>query len=178
MSLLLSDERMVLKLRSHPIVFVGNIVIYCILLLLPLFGKIFFELADAPLVFEEPIQTLLTLLGVLYYLYLLLFILYAFFNYYLDIWIVTNKHVIDIEQKTIFSRSVAKQELCRIQDISSHVKGIVPTLLNYGDIHVQTAGETAYFIFRKISDPNRVVNIILKLVEQAIQENPKQKGPV
>ena len=178
MNLFLPDERVIITLRSHPIALLGEISLYLFLVVLPLIVKVFLDLADYPLQLEEPLQTILEFGASLYYLYLLLFIFYHFFNYYLDIWIVTDKHIIDIEQKSIFNRSIAKQELYRIQDIKSEIKGVLPTLLNYGNVHIQTAGEVPYFVFRKISDPNRVVNIILKLVEEALRENPQQKNPL
>lgn len=178
MNLFLPDEHVIIKLRSHPIVLFGQIFVYLVLIIIPLIVKVFLDLTDYPLHVEEPFPTILLFGGALYYLYLLLFIFYTFFNYYLDIWIVTDKHIIDIEQRSLFNRSIAKQELFRIQDIKSEIKGVIPTLLNYGNVHIQTAGEVPYFIFNKIPDPNRIVNTILKLVEEAIRDQPQRKDPL
>jgi membrane protein YdbS with pleckstrin-like domain len=77
-------------------------------------------------------------------------------NFYLDIWIITNKRLIDIEQHSLFKREVSILELNKIQDITSEVKGILATLLNYGNINVQTAGSDKNFFISDIEKPNEV----------------------
>lgn len=84
-------------------------------------------------------------------------------DYYFDVWIVTNKRIINIEQKGLFSREVSELELDRIQDVSAHVLGIIPTFLNYGDVLIQTAGEREKFIFKKVADPYAIKDLIMSL---------------
>jgi len=62
-------------------------------------------------------------------------------DYYLDVWIVTNERIINIEQHGFFSRKVSELKLTKIQDVTSEIIGVIPSLLNYGNIYVQTAGE-------------------------------------
>ena len=62
-------------------------------------------------------------------------------DYYLDVFILTDRRVIYITQKGLFSRRIATSRLDRVQDVSAEVTGMMPTFLNYGDVHVQTAGE-------------------------------------
>lgn len=91
-------------------------------------------------------------------------------NYYLDAWVITEKRVIDIEQKGLFHRQTSTFRMERIQDITIEVNGIVPTLLNFGDIHVQTAGESREFIMKGISRPRRVRELILKKSDSVIKQ--------
>src|SRR3989344_1354557 len=72
-------------------------------------------------------------------------------NYYLDILIVTNKRVIDIEQKGLFSRDIAETSITKIQDIKIEVFGMLATLWDFGDIHIQTAGESREMVVRSIA---------------------------
>ena len=60
-------------------------------------------------------------------------------DYWLDVWIVTDERVINIEQKGLFSRSVSELHFYNVQDVTTSVRGVIPTLLNYGDVEVQTA---------------------------------------
>ena len=92
--------------------------------------------------------------------------------YFLDRWTVTEKHIIDMEQKSLFSRSISKQEIDRIQDVTAEIKGFFPTLFNYGDVFIQSAGEQERFIFSKVADPYRVVDVIMKMVDAAKQKTP------
>ena len=83
-------------------------------------------------------------------------------DYYLDVWMVTDKRVIDIEQKGFFHRQTSVFRIERIQDVTVETHGIVATLLNFGDIHVQTAGEGQEFIMRGIANPKYVRRVILR----------------
>lgn len=60
-------------------------------------------------------------------------------SYYLDLWVITDRRIIVIDQMNFFNRRVSNFRLERLQDIKVTIKGIVPTLLNYGTIRAQTA---------------------------------------
>ncbi len=96
---------------------------------------------------------------------ILLVWLYAFLvwiDYFFDVWIITNERVINIEQKGLFVRSVSELKFSRIQDVTSEVSGMIPTILNFGDVKVQTASEEDYFLFRRVPDPYHVKDVIME----------------
>jgi hypothetical protein len=84
-------------------------------------------------------------------------------DYYLDVWIVTDHRIVNIEQKGLFSRSISELELEKVQDITTNVRGVIPTFLNYGDLQVQTAAEQEKFLFHNIPDPYSVKDLIMGL---------------
>lgn len=84
-------------------------------------------------------------------------------DYYFDIWIVTDRRIVNIEQKGLFSRRISELELEKIQDITTDVRGVIPTFLNYGDLLVQTAAEQEKFLFHNIPDPYSVKDLIMSL---------------
>lgn len=91
--------------------------------------------------------------------------LYAFLvwiDYFFDVWIITNERVINIEQKGLFVRAVSELKFSRIQDVTSEVSGMIPTILNFGDVKVQTASEEDYFLFRRVPDPYHVKDLIME----------------
>lgn len=99
----------------------------------------------------------------------LLIWVYAFLiwiDYYFDIWIVTSERIVNIEQKGLFLRTVSELKFAKVQDVTADVKGFFPTVLNYGDVHVQTAGEETRFFFRHVPDPYGLKNIIMDLQKQ------------
>jgi uncharacterized membrane protein YdbT with pleckstrin-like domain len=61
-------------------------------------------------------------------------------HYYLDLWVVTDRRIIVIDQRGFFNRKVSSFRLERMQDIKVTIQGIIPTLLNFGTIRAQTAG--------------------------------------
>ena len=95
---------------------------------------------------------------------------FIWIDYYFDIWIVTSERIINIEQQGMFSRKVSELNYAKIQDVTSHVQGFIPTMLNFGDVEVQTAGEEENFIFRTVSDPYAIKNLIM---QQAQKESGK-----
>lgn len=102
-------------------------------------------------------------------LFLLMLWMYAsliFVDYYLDVWIVTDRRVINIEQKGLFSRQVSELYYSKIQDVTTEVKGLFPTFLNYGDLFVQTAAEKERFRFHNIPNPYEVKDLVMRLQKQ------------
>jgi uncharacterized membrane protein YdbT with pleckstrin-like domain len=61
-------------------------------------------------------------------------------HYYLDLWVITDRRIIVIDQRGFFNRKVSSFRLERMQDIKVTIQGIIPTLLNFGTIRAQTAG--------------------------------------
>lgn len=83
-------------------------------------------------------------------------------HYYLDAWMVTSDHLIDIEQFNLFHRQTSVSRIDRIQDITIETLGFIATLLHFGDIHVQTAGTEREFVMRGIANPKYVREAILR----------------
>lgn len=108
------------------------------------------------------------LLVSLFYLFILLFIYHAWVDYYLDTWIITSERVVAMEQKGLFNRAVSELRLNRIQDVSSEVRGLLPTFFKYGTVHVQTASESDKFIFSEVPHPEIAARRILELHEKYV----------
>ena len=81
-------------------------------------------------------------------------------DYYLDMLIITDKRIFDIEQLGLFSRQSGSFRMDRIQNVSVEQKGIISTLLNFGTIKIETAGETELFSATMISHPYDVKRLI------------------
>ena len=99
-------------------------------------------------------------------------------DYYFDIWIITSLRVINVEQKGLFSRNVSELELERIQDVTTEVRGVIPTFLNYGDVFIQTAGERERFQFHNVPDPYHIKDLIMKLQEKQEKAEANELGEI
>ena len=71
--------------------------------------------------------------------------------------------MVDIEQKSLFGRTVAEVDLYQIQDATSEVNGIFASMFNYGNVHVQTAGSIPNFILHNVPNPHVLRQQILDL---------------
>lgn len=87
-------------------------------------------------------------------------------DYYFDVWIITTRRIVNIEQKGLFIRTVSEVEFDKIQDITTEVKGIIPTFLNFGNVFVQTAAEKERFTFRQVPDPYTIKDLLMNLEEK------------
>lgn len=153
-------------LRRHWLIFFKQILFFVFASAVPVIFYTFFSaLLENP--FEnEIIKAGSILITSVYYLSIWLIFFTSFVDYYLDIWIVSNKRIINIEQRALFSRVISEQRLNRVQDITSEVHGIIPTIFNYGDVHIQTAGSQQRFIFKQVHHPDRIRKIIIDLMQQ------------
>ncbi len=155
-------EHVILEVRKHWFVFLSQVVFYVIAGVAPLFlyaGIV--KLIPGLLPYVSRTHSLPTLL---YYLWLLM-VWISFFvqwtKYYLQVWYVTEKRIIDVDQKGLFSRTVSNLRFDKIQDITIEVHGFVATLLNIGDIKVQTAAEDSTDFFMKMAaSPDKVRSFI------------------
>ncbi len=107
--------------------------------------------------------------------YLILYVYYFFHvtDFFLDMWIVSNKRIVDINQSGLFSRNSAELSLDKIQDVTVDVRGVLPTIFGYGNISLQTAGTEREFMMSSVSNPNKAKDIIMKAYhahEEAVRE--------
>ncbi len=100
-------------------------------------------------------------------LFLWLFGFLVWIDYYFDVWIITNERIVNIEQKGLFTRHISELRFSRIQDVTSSVSGLVPTMLNFGDVYVQTAAEEERFVFRQVADPFAVKDEVMRLSRES-----------
>ena len=161
----LPNEKTVLIIRKHWFIFLIALFRDSILLLVPLpviwfLNTTFPGFADGLIIYPVYILSLSS-----YYLLILLFSFIKFIDLYLDVWVVTTKCVVGIEQKGMFSRIESEHRFDRIQDITIEVHGPIATVLDYGDIHVQTAGENVRFLFLKAPSPYALKKELSKLIE-------------
>lgn len=159
-------ERIVFEIRRHWYVLARESSVIMLMALLPLLllgGFEYFGLGDE---FLLPILALCS--GWLAVLWSLFFV--AWTNYYLDVWIITNERIVDIEQFSLFSRDISEFRMDRIQDLTVDVKGIIPTLLGFGNLHVQTAGIHHEFHIMDVPDPYSVKDRIMRIHDSAVKQ--------
>lgn len=87
-------------------------------------------------------------------------------NYYLDLWLITDKRIVSVDQTALFSRAVTTFPFVNIQDVTIEQQGVLATLLNFGTITVQTAGPTTHnMVIHGIARPNVVRDTIVREAE-------------
>lgn len=85
---------------------------------------------------------------------------------------ITNKRVIDIDQRGFFERNVSETTYDKVQDVRYTIRGFWPTILRFGTIVVQTAGTTTNLELDAVQHPVDVQRLITDLQQQSqIQPN-------
>jgi len=168
----LPGERVIKVVRRDFFILFKRMLMFILMAVLPF---VFFYLmitANLQVLSGEMVYPIVVLGTSAYYLFIWLFFFFSFVDYYLDIWIITNRRIIDIEQRGFFSRIISEHKLFRIQDVTSEIHGAIPTMLKYGEVFVQTAGAKQRFQFHQVPDPHGIRDIVIKLV----QKNRKQQA--
>ena len=165
-------EHVVKETRKHWFLFLIELLPYVLLAFAPFILPKFFALAPplAPYAGFFDYQTPLARTGLGVWLLLWWTGAWgAFTRYFLNVWIFTNERIVNIKQHRYFSREVSSLFLSRVQDVTTEVTGVLPSLLNIGDIKVQTAAEDVEFVMRGIPRPEQMRDIILKYVSTKLQ---------
>lgn len=162
----LPNEKIIKVLRRDYFILLKKFLFFFLLAILPL-AFFYLMLSGSPEILGGNISyPIIVLAASVYYLFVWLFFFFSFIDYYLDIWIITNERIIDVRQKGFFSRVIAEQRFDRVQDVTSEVHGFFSTIFKFGDVQVQTAGESAKFNFQEIPNPEEVRDIIIKMAAE------------
>ncbi len=165
------SEEIKLILRKHPIALLPHFMYISLMFFLPIAFYIIFVPAVFPAFLSAPYDRLFILLSLIYYGFIWIIAFTIWVDYYLDVWIVTNERLLDIEQIGFFNRVVSELDLKRIQDITSRVHGMLPTMFGFGNIHIQTAAEKSKFDMKSIPHPVTARRQITKLYRAAKEKD-------
>lgn len=164
------DEAVFIFARPYWFAFLPTILIFIFIFLGSVGAQLY--IATQPLSISlYAMNAIIVALG-LFQLTALIIFLVAVLDYYFDVLIVTDRRVVDIDQEQLFYRKISELNLRDVEDISFERDGFFPTLLNYGGITVQTAGEARNFIIENIHFPSEIATIIADLADQAKAEKP------
>ena len=94
-----------------------------------------------------------------------------------DTFQLTPRYVIDIDRSPFGTGESRKQaQLSNIQNINSDRPGLLPTIFNYGNVYIETAGATADITFENVVNPNQVQRDIFDRREQFQKQQRIREG--
>jgi uncharacterized membrane protein YdbT with pleckstrin-like domain len=93
-----------------------------------------------------------------------------------DVYIVTDHLIIDVERRPLSLREERREaNLDKIVNLSLRQQGFLASILNYGDVLIQTAGATGDFTFDGVSNPAAVQREIFRRVEEYNDEQQRRE---
>ena len=96
---------------------------------------------------------------------------YSYFTWEKDKYVITDLRVVDMDQITLFTKSQKEAFLDKIQDVSSEIKGFLGMIFKYGNVTIQTAGETSLTL-DDVANPDKVQKIIFDLIRNKEKKEP------
>lgn len=99
---------------------------------------------------------------------------YEWASWFSDVYILTDRRLINVEQHGFFNRRFAEAKLDRVEDVSFEISGPVQTLFGYGDVLVQTAGAESNLTLAAVSDPQDQSGLILERQKMHLEANEEK----
>lgn len=92
-------------------------------------------------------------------------------TYHLDIWVVTDRRLIVIDQVSLFKRHIGSFRLEKLQDVNIEINGIIATFLHYGTVEAETASSNheSEFRTRSMPHPRELKATILKAADDLME---------
>lgn len=137
-----SDEQVLTVVRKHWFIIFIEFFAIGFVALLPLVALWGIQFVPSDMAPNIPWSILIPYFLFIYALWLLFAAMaaaMAWTHYYLDLWIITDRRIIVIEQIHFFHRKSSSFRLERLQDVKVSIFGIIATFLNFGTIRAQTA---------------------------------------
>jgi len=83
--------------------------------------------------------------------------------------LITDRNLVMITQRSLFNRKISRLSMSNVEDVNVEQRGVLPSILNYGILTIQTAGEIDNFIFKFCPQPNDYAQKILEARERYVK---------
>ena len=87
--------------------------------------------------------------------------------------VLTNEMISQKMQLAIFKHKQSQLALANIEDVTTTRDGIAQTMMNFGTLTIETAGEQNNFHFRYCPDPEHCSKIIMSVRSEFLAANPE-----
>jgi hypothetical protein len=159
-----SDEKIITTVRMHWLIITLEILAIAFVGLIPFLlgiSTLFFPTESTVRIMMSDYFIYFVFFSCIWLVYTTIATISVWTHYYLDLWIITDRRIIVIDQVHFFNRKVSSFRLERLQDIKVRISGIIPTLFNYGTIRAQTASAAeSNFTSPALPDPRNLQALI------------------
>jgi len=173
------NEFLLLFVREHKIILIGNLLIYSVVLFLPQIIRSLVLYLDTDFLggflssitfFESKWWTLINLA---WYSYILTGYFNIFFRWFYNINILTTERFMDIDFTSIFANRIESAAITDIEDIKDEQVGIIQSLFNMGNLTLLTASGGTIFSLNNVPKSYKIRDFIMDVTIQV----KDKKGP-
>src|SRR3990167_8278180 len=154
-----ADEKILLLLRAHPITNLAWIIPAVLIFSIPFFIPKILPLVNLDLsMLPEAFKQIFLIIN---YLLVLVVVFEGFLFWYFNVYIVTDKNIVDVDFHSILFKNIDVAPLRNIEDTSSSMGGILNAIFHYGHVFIQTAGTTKNIDLHNVARPHHIADFIL-----------------
>ncbi len=114
------------------------------------------------------------LIVIVFTMFSILFLFIDWLNNELDMYVISNKRIIGIDQISFLNRTVSECSLADVQEVNSKTKWIFANLFDYGSVTIQTAWNASNFHMAIVPEPLKTARQILNIVEELKKGKPNE----
>ncbi len=100
----------------------------------------------------------------------------SFLAWYFNVYIITDERIIDYDFYSLLYKRVSEAKIDKVEDVTFELGGALRSLLHYGNVYMQTAGEQRELDFEDVPNPEVVVKLLNELMLE--EEREKIEGRV
>jgi hypothetical protein len=158
-------ETLYFLLRRHPITNLPWIIFSLLFLFIPVFVIMLIEryVADPFAILPANMQLVFV---ILWYCLVMFFAFENFIIWYFNAYIITDRRIIDIDFKGLWSKRISEAAITSVEDVTFATHRFWQVLFDYGDILMQTAAERTEFEFLAIPRPEMVHDKLTDIVQE------------
>lgn len=153
-----AGEQIIVEARKHWFAFLSQIFMLALAGFLP--GAVFLlgSAAHVDVITRNTLEYLFLTSVWMLFVWIIFFAVWT--NHHLDVLVITDQRIIDIEQFGLFSHDLAEVRYDYVQDVKVEVFGLLATIFNFGNVHVQTAAASKEFVVKMIPAPHKIKEIV------------------
>ncbi len=150
------NETVILLLRQHPATQINWIIAVIFGLLLPLVFNVFLPTFFTP--------TQIVFFNLLWYTGIFAFAFLNVISWLFNVGIVTNERIVDVDFHNLLYKEISASIITKVEDVTVKTGGFSRSVLDYGNLFVQTAGSEENIEFLNIPHPSEAAAIINNLM--------------
>lgn len=155
-----ANEEVIEEVRQYILPYMPNMFLGFFLIFLSFFLLF-------PLFYKGWVGVMIFIIVIISGLYI---VLRSVYMWYFSCFIITNRRIIYLKQKSLFEKLIYEALIENIQDVSHTFKGIMQTMLRYGEMQIQTMGTTGVFELKNIRNPGKIQDVLIELIRTTLSK--------
>ncbi len=160
-----TGEVIITTSRKHWINLAPVILSTAILVLLFFFGTIYYD-THMDNIHKYVPAAYIAIFSFFFWILVVGILLLSIWIYRQNRLVLTNHHLMEYTRRGLFDHTVAQFSLIKLQDVSARQRGFLANVLGYGNIELETAGESENFLFQQLPQAQALANQIMQAHER------------